>query len=68
MMLRVAAALLVPLALSACGVKTELERPMMQVMEPQPRQTLINPQKDPSKPPIPLGEPGGTTQPYPVGP
>jgi hypothetical protein len=66
--LRIVAALLLPLALLACGVKTDLERPMMQVMQPQPQQNLINPQKDPSKPPTTLGEPGGTTPPYPIGP
>ena len=68
MKLRVAAVALVPFALLACGVKTDLDRPMMQIMQPQPQQNLVNPQKDPSKPPTPLGEPGGTTPPYPTGP
>ena len=64
---RIVAAGLIPLTLLGCGVKTSLERPIGQVMQPQ-QQTLINPQKDPSRPPTPLGEPGGTTQPYPTGP
>ena len=67
MRLRVVAAGLIALTLLGCGVKTNLERPMGQVMQPQ-QQSLINPRKDPSRPPIPLGEPGGTTQPYPTGP
>ena len=54
---------LTALALGSCGVKSELERPAGTVM-----QTQANQQKDPSKPPIPLGEPGGTTPPYPTGP
>ena len=66
---RVVAAGLIPLILLGCGVKTNLERPMGQVMQSQQqRQNLINPQKDPSRPPTPLGEPGGTTQPYTTGP
>ena len=67
MKLRLAAATLVPLMLFGCGVKTELERPMGQIVRPQ-QQSLINPQKDPSRPPLPLGDPGGTTPPYPTGP
>ena len=67
MKLRIVAASLVPLLLIACGVKSDLDRPMGQIVHPQ-QQSLINPQKDPSKPPIPLGEPGGTTSPYPIGP
>jgi hypothetical protein len=68
MILRLAAVALVPLTLLACGVKTDLDRPMMQIMQAQPQQNLINPRKDPSKPPTPLGEPGGTTPPYTTGP
>lgn len=71
MSLRLAALALIALTLSACGVKTDLDRPMMmQIMQPQaqPQQNLINPRKDPSKPPTTLGEPGGTTPPYPTGP
>jgi len=45
-------------ALAACGVKSNLERPMGQLMQPQ-NAVLQNPQKDPSRPPTPLGEPGG---------
>ena len=67
MMVRLAAAALVALPLLGCGVKTSLERPMSQVVQPQ-QQNLVNPQKDPSRPPAPLGEPGGTSAPYPVGP
>ena len=67
MMLRLLAATLMPLALLGCGVKNNLERPMDQIVQPQ-RQNLINPQKDPSRPPTPLGELGSRTQIYPVGP
>ena len=51
---------LIAVALASCGVKSDLERPMGQVLQKE--------QKDPSKPPVPLGEPGGTTPPYPTGP
>jgi hypothetical protein len=51
---------LIALALVSCGVKSVLERPMGSVRQDE--------QKDPSKPPVPLGEPGGTTPPYPTGP
>ena len=47
-------------ALMSCGVKSGLEPPMGQVLQPD--------QKDPSRPPAPLGVPGGTTPPYPTGP
>ena len=62
----------VPLALLAlmlvsCGVKSDLERPVAQIMQPQPPVSQ-NPQKDSSLPPRPLGEPGGTTPPYVIGP
>jgi len=50
----------IALALVSCGVKSGLETPMGQVLQPD--------QKDPSRPPRPLGEPGGTTPPYPTGP
>ena len=51
---------LVSTVLASCGVKSDLDRPGMRVME--------EPRKDPSKPPVPLGEPGGTTPPYTTGP
>ena len=41
-------------------IEQRLDRPGMRVME--------EPRKDPSKPPVPLGEPGGTTPPYTTGP
>ena len=47
-------------ALVSCGVKSGLQPPMGQVLQQD--------QKDPSRPPRPLGEPGGTTPPYPTGP
>ena len=37
MSLRIVAASLFPLALLSCGVKTDLERPMMQIVQPQPQ-------------------------------
>jgi predicted small lipoprotein YifL len=63
---------LLPLAiavfsLAACGVKANLERPMAGAM-PAETQSLQNPRKDPSLPPRPLGEPGGTIPPYTTGP
>lgn len=58
---------LLALALASCGVKSDLERPMGAVMQPE-QQVLQNPRKDPSKPPTVLGEPGGTTPPYTTGP
>jgi len=51
---------LVAVALMSCGVKSDLEPAMGQVLQKD--------QKDPSRPPVPLGEPGGTTPPYPTGP
>jgi hypothetical protein len=67
MMVRVAVALLTPFTLLACGVKTNVERPMAAIMQTQ-QQNPVNPEKDPSKPPRILGEPGGTIPPYPTGP
>ena len=67
MNLRVVPIVLVAFALVSCGVKSNLDRPMAQVMQSQ-NQALQNPQKDPSLPPRPLGEPGGTTPPYTTGP
>jgi hypothetical protein len=58
---------LVALALVSCGVKANLERPMGAMMQPE-KQPLQNPRKNPSLPPRPLGEPGGTTPPYVIGP
>jgi hypothetical protein len=63
MSLRLSLIALIAFALLSCGVKSDLERPMARVLQGQDRQ-----QKDPSKPPVPLGEPGGTTPPYPTGP
>ena len=51
----------IALALVSCGVKSGLEAPMGQVLQQMD-------QKDPSRPPVPLGQPGGTTPPYPTGP
>jgi hypothetical protein len=51
---------LIAVALAPCGVKSDLEHPMSQVLQKE--------QKDPSRPPVPLGEPGGTTPPYSTGP
>ena len=67
MSLRAVPIVLIALVLVCCGVKSNLDRPMAQVMQPQ-NQGLQNPQKDPSLPPRPLGEPGGTTPPYTTGP
>jgi len=67
MRLRLVAAMLTPLILVGCGVKTNVERPMGAIMQPR-QQNLVNPEKDLSKPPRPLGEPGGTTPPYIIGP
>ncbi len=49
---------LLALGLGACGVKNDLLRPPMEVPG----------SADDSKPPVPLGEPGGRTPPYPTGP
>ncbi|HMI95104.1 MAG TPA: hypothetical protein VK479_01240 [Micropepsaceae bacterium] len=57
---RILLAASIALALVSCGVKSELERPMGQVLQQD--------RKDPSRPPVPLGQPGGTTPPYPTGP
>jgi hypothetical protein len=48
------------LALSACGVKSNLEKP------PGPILQMEN--KDPSRPPVILGEPTRAIPPYPTGP
>lgn len=54
---------LIALPLASCGVKSEVERPPVQML------LLPENQKDPSRPPIPLGTPGtGTTPPYTTGP
>jgi hypothetical protein len=55
-----AAGIVLALGLAACGVKSDLERPDGQVLNDH--------RPDPSKPPIPLGDPGGTLPPYPTGP
>jgi predicted small lipoprotein YifL len=60
MTLRLMLSLAIVFALASCGVKSDLERPNMQVPKPAER--------DYSKPPTPLGDPGGTTPPYSTGP
>ena len=50
----------VPLLLSACGVKSNLEKPPGPVLQME--------QKDPSRPPVILGEPTRVIPPYPTGP
>jgi len=50
----------IALALVSCGVKSGLEPPMGTVLQQD--------QKDPSRSPVPLGQPGGTLPPYPTGP
>ncbi|HXJ00357.1 MAG TPA: lipoprotein [Micropepsaceae bacterium] len=67
MSLRLAPIALLALAMAGCGVKSDLDRPMGAIVQPA-RQVLESPRKDPSKPPTPLGEPGGTTPPYTTGP
>jgi hypothetical protein len=51
---------LVSLSLLSCGVKSALDLPSGAMPEKK--------QQDPSRPPKPLGESGGTTLPYPTGP
>jgi hypothetical protein len=53
-------AALAALLLGACGVKSDLLRPAGPVLRDEAR--------DASKPPVPLGEPGGNTPPYSTGP
>jgi len=60
MILRWICVALCSLALLSCGVKSMLDLPSGAM----PDKT----QQDPSKPPKPLGESGGTTLPYPTGP
>jgi hypothetical protein len=67
MSLRLVPLALAALALASCGVKANLEAPMGTMMQAQ-KQPVVNPRKDPSQPPRPLGEPGGTTPPYVIGP
>lgn len=50
----------VSLLLSACGVKSNLEKPPGTVLQME--------QKDPSRPPVILGEPTRVIPPYPTGP
>jgi hypothetical protein len=52
---------LVSAVLASCGVKSDVERTNPRIM------LLPENQKDPSKPPIALGEPG-TPPPYTTGP
>ncbi len=47
-------------ALSSCGVKSNLEKPPGPVLQMQ--------EKDPSRPPVVLGEPTRVIPPYPTGP
>jgi len=58
---------LLPAGLSACGVKSDLERPHADIMG-TPTSVIVNPRKDPSRPPRILGQPGGEIPPYPTGP
>lgn len=51
---------LVAVAMSGCGVKSNLEKP--------PGPILQMDQKDPSRPPVILGEPTRVIPPYPTGP
>jgi hypothetical protein len=60
MTIRIALAFLMSLALVSCGVKSDLERPGGEVLKDH--------RPDPSKPPVPLGDPGGTIPSYPTGP
>jgi hypothetical protein len=57
-------ALIVAIAMSAvlssCGVKSNLEKPPGPVLQMQER--------DPSRPPVVLGEPTRVIPPYPTGP
>ena len=46
--------------LSSCGVKSSLEKPPGPVLQMQ--------EKDPSRPPVVLGEPTRVIPPYPTGP
>jgi hypothetical protein len=66
--MRAALIALIALPLLSCGVKSDLERPMGQVIERPMGQVLQNDSRDASKPPVPLGAPGGRTPPYPTGP
>jgi hypothetical protein len=63
MTMRLTFAVLVSLALLGCGVKSDLERPNAPVLSRDMRE-----EKDPSKPPRPLGQTGGTTPTYSTGP
>ena len=56
---RLTIAALIALSLSCCGVKSDLERPNQQVLSKDARE-----EKDPSRPPRPLGQTGGTTPTY----
>ena len=47
-------------ALTACGVKSNLEKPPGAVLQMQ--------EKDPSRPPVTLGEPTRVIPPYTTGP
>ncbi|HEX3486762.1 MAG TPA: hypothetical protein VHT51_17025 [Micropepsaceae bacterium] len=67
MSLRAATIAILALALACCGVKSDLERPAAAMMQAE-KQQVQSPRKDPSLPPTPLGEPGGTTPPYTTGP
>jgi predicted small lipoprotein YifL len=50
----------VPTVLAGCGVKSNLEKPPGPVLQME--------QKDPSRPPVILGEPTRVIPPYPTGP
>jgi len=50
----------IALVLSACGVKSNLEKPPGPILQMQ--------EKDPSRPPVILGEPTRVIPPYTTGP
>jgi putative lipoprotein len=51
---------LLALTLLGCGVKSDPQRPSETMMQKEP--------KDPSKPPVPLGDPTRAIPPYTTGP
>ena len=60
MTVRIVFAAMIALAIAGCGVKSQLDRPSGEVMNDRG--------KNPARPPVSLGEPGGTLPPYPTGP
>ena len=51
---------LISFTLLGCGVKSDLQRPAEPMLQKE--------SKDPSKPPVPLGDPTKPTPPYTTGP